>query len=365
MTRRPAVLLLALLPACSPPAAEREDARLRAAIDSIARFYLSIDPTPGLSIAVVRGDDTLLMEGYGLADVEAGTPVTTATVFSIGSITKSFTAAAVMRLVEDGRIALDDTLGELLPEYDGPGRSATLHHLLNHTSGIPTYARFLPGYLDAPEPKRTRAEMLAWFAGRPPDFAPGEDFGYSNSGYYLLGLVVERASGATYGDYVHRTLLRPAGLARTGLCAALPDSAPMAKGYVRGMGGAREAPAENMSNHGGAGAMCGTAGDLVRWIRALEGGTAVSPASYARMTDTASAPTWDGSRVGYGLMMREMQGHRVVLHGGSVYGFTTIVVHLPDDALTIAVLANGPMPAGTIAGDVTRAVLGIERPRWD
>lgn len=358
-----AVLLLVLLPACAPGPAERERARLRADVDSIAAWFLRLDPTPGMSIAVVRGGDTLVMKGYGMARLEAGTPVTSGTVFAIGSITKSFTAAAVMRLVEEGRLRLDATVGELLPEYRGPGRTATVHHLLNHTSGIPTYPRSMVGPRDPAEAERTPAEMLALFSGQPPDFAPGADFRYSNSAYYLLGLIVERVSGQPYGAYVERALVRPAGLRRTGLCSAISADSVRAKGYDGFIGRVRDAPRENPGDHGAAGSMCSTSRDLVRWMHALREGVAVSPASYERMTVDAAVPAWERTRVGYGLMMGEIQGHPMIFHGGSLAGFNSVMLHFPADALTIVVLANGPMPVQNVAAEVARAVLGLERVR--
>jgi D-alanyl-D-alanine carboxypeptidase len=365
MTRAAAVVLLALLPACSPGAMEHEDARLVAAIDSIVELFLFADATPGMSVAVVRGADTLLMKGYGVADVEKGTAVTPETVFPIASVTKSFTAAGIMRLVEDGRLRLDDTVGEVLPDYTGPGRRATIHHLLNHTSGIPSYTRTASPYWDAVDRDRTNAEMLALFAAEPLEFEPGSDFRYNNSGYYLLGRIIERVSGNSYGEFVAAALGRPAGLEHTALCYDVAAAADRANGYESRIRGPVPAATVSLRAHEAAGALCSTPRDLVRWVRALDQGRAVTATSYARMT-AVSASSSLGRRgesfdFGYGLFTQELNGHPVVGHTGGISGFTAVMTHFPQDQLTIAVLANGPAPVWTVGREIAKAVLGLER----
>jgi D-alanyl-D-alanine carboxypeptidase len=369
MKRAAAILVLALLPACSPRAAEHDDARMVASIDSIVELFLSMDATPGMSVAVVRGSDTLLLKGYGAADVENGTAVTPETVFPIASITKSFTAAAVMRLVEGGRLRLDATVGELLPDYAGPGSPATVHHLLNHTSGIPSYTRSGSPYWDAVDLDRTDVEMRALFAAEPLVFEPGADFRYNNSGYYLLGRIIERVSGTGYGEFVATELGRPAGLEQTALCYDVAAAADRASGYEPRMRGPVPAASVSLRTHEAAGALCSTARDLVRWARALDQGHVVTASSYARMTapsPVSSLVARDGTfDFGYGLFMQELNGHPVVGHTGGFTGFTAVMTHYPADELTIVVLTNGHAPAWTVGKEIAMTVLGLERNQWD
>jgi D-alanyl-D-alanine carboxypeptidase len=372
MIRTTAVALLALLGACAPTPTERKDAALAASIDSIVQLVLSVDPTPGMSVAVVRGRDTLLLRGYGVADLSDGTPVTDRTPFPIGSITKSFTAAAIMTRVEDGTLRLDSTLGEMLPEYEGPGRGATLHQLLSHTSGIPSYTRAGSPYWDAVERDRTDAEMRALFAGEPLEFAPGTRFRYNNSAYYLLGTVIERVSGTPYGTYVERTLAAPAGVEEARPCYEIEDAPGHAQGYERRTGGPVEARPVSLRTHEAAGALCSTARDLVRWIRALHGGGVVSQEAYARMTTVDPAHDGPGAadvqrgrwRFGYGLIMGELDGRGWVGHTGGFAGFRAAMQHFPEEDLTLVILADGPAPVVDVAADIARAVRGTEPPRW-
>ena len=282
--RRPVILLsVALLLAAPLSAQQPAPAQVRAGVDSIALAALRQDLTPGLSIAVVRGTDTLVMKGYGLADVEHDVPVTDRTVFRIGSLTKQFTSAAVMKLVEEGRIRLDATIADYLPQYDGSGRGVTIHQLLNHTSGIPSYTGLGEAFWEKSRLDLTHEQMLEMFEDDPLEFMPGTSWSYNNSGYYLLGMVIEAVTGESYEEYLARTQWQPLGLEQTSYCRQAEIIPHRAEGYAVEAGVVINAPPLSMNLPGAAGALCSTPRDLVRWNDALTSGDVVNAPSYATM----------------------------------------------------------------------------------
>lgn len=313
--------------------AQVPDSAFSRAVDSLAEAAVGSGSVAGVSVAVARGGRTVHARGYGLADVSRNAPVTPATIFRAGSLAKQFTAAAVMRLVEQKRLSLDDEITKFLPEYPAHGRSVLVRHLLSHTSGI-------------------RSD------GEPLEFAPGTDFRYSNSGYFLLGRIIEKVTGQRYADFLHDAVIAPLALPATKYCPDQPVPATDASGYlVRGGGLVPSAPL-NMNHPFAAGALCASAGDLVAWTLALSGGRVVSSDSYRRMI--TPDPLADGRRMpyGYGLGLVSVAGHAAIAHGGAMSGFTAQLVHFPADSLIVAVMVNteGGV-ADRLAFDIARLVL--------
>ncbi len=363
-----AALLLAGTPLATRPAAAQAPGTARPAAASLARVADSIAAEAvrdgravGVSLAVLRGEDTVLVRGYGAADAEAGTPVTPATVFRIGSVTKQFTAAAIMRLAEAGRLSLDDTIGAHLPGYPTQGHTVTIRHLLNHTSGIRSYTA-MPAWRQRMTERLHPDTLVALFAAEPFDFAPGEAWAYNNSGYFLLGRIIERVSGMPYAEYLRTELYPRAGLRETRYCPDAPVTPGDAVGYASAAPPARSAPL-SMTSPYAAGALCSTARDLVRWERALAAGRVVSPASYAAMTTPDTLR--DGSRLtyGFGLGIGQLAGRRLVAHNGGINGFGAHLAGVPAESLTVAVLVNTEGgTADRITELVLRAALGIPLP---
>ncbi len=357
---RPVILLsVALLLAAPLSAQQPAPAQLRAGVDSIALAALRQDLTPGLSIAVVRGTDTLVMKGYGLADVEHDVPVTDRTVFRIGSLTKQFTSAAVMKLVEEGRIRLDATIADYLPQYDGPGRGVTIHQLLNHTSGIPSYTGLGEAFWEKSRLHLTHEQMLEMFEDDPLEFMPGTSWSYNNSGYYLLGMVIEAVTGESYEEYLARTQWQPLGLEQTSYCRQAEIIPHRAEGYAVEAGVVINAPPLSMNLPGAAGALCSTPRDLVRWNDALTSGDVVNAPSYATMIAPTRLLNDSTVDYGYGLAAGDLEGHAVVAHSGGINGFSAYLSYYPEADLTIAVLANGPTATGRVQADIARLVLGL------
>ena len=225
---------------------------------------------PGAAVAVRLGGEVVHSAGYGLANAEWGIPIDPETVFRIGSITKQFTAAAILRLAADGKLSIDDPLKRHLPDYPVGERRITLRHLLNHTSGIKSYTA-MPVFAEILARDLPLAEIIARFKDAPADFAPGERYLYNNSGYLLLGAIVEAASGQSYEAHLAETFFKPLELTRTSYLHNDPIVTKRASGYSLGPT-LRNAPPISMTLPHAAGALGATAEDLLAWEQALRGG---------------------------------------------------------------------------------------------
>lgn len=366
MTER-AALLAAVLAAglgTGALAQELDLHRLEAVADSVAEARLHRPVSPGLSVAVAVDGDIVFSKGYGLADAEQDVPASPETVYRIGSITKQFTAAAIMRLVEAGELSLEDPITAFLPDYPVQGHEVTLRHLLNHTSGIKSYTG-----LDESHWQRefrldlTHDEVMELFAELPFDFEPGARYSYNNSAYYLLGVIIENVTGTSYPEYIERSLFDPLGLNHTLYCDVRRIVPDRAEGYEYDGGELVNAAYLSMDIPGAAGALCSTVGDLVDWTRMLHDGDVVSPGSFEAMTAPTVLTTGDTTGYGFGLALGELEGHRWIAHGGGINGFASYLAYYPVEALTIAVLTNsGSGQPAQYAEKLARAAFGLELP---
>ena len=222
----------------------------------LADLYLSSaisKDSPGFSVIVSRNGKELFCRGYGLARVKAGVPAGPETPFRIGSVTKQFTSVAILKLQEDGKLSVSDRLSKFFPEFPRGG-GVTLHHLLSHTSGIHSYTAD-PDFLKGVTKPVKAADLVEKISKAPFDFDPGKHLNYSNSGYFLLGLVVEKASGQPYGEYLQEKFFNPLGMKNTGVHRRGSEPAGEAYGYTRKESGCRRALDWDMSWAGGAGAL--------------------------------------------------------------------------------------------------------------
>ena len=349
------------LTAVLPAQRSAGEANLSAAIDAIAENEIGDSRIAGLSIAVDRRGETVHSKGYGFANLEHEIPAGVDTVYRIGSVTKQFTAAAIMQLVDEGRLSIDDELTQFLPDYPVQGHRVTVRHLLNHTSGIHTFTA-TPEYRDNMRLDRDHEEILDWFQDRPFDFVPDEEYRYNNSGYYLLGMIIEKVSGQSYEDYLQQKIFGPLGLTQTHYDRPRKLIADRSEGYSRSAGGLVHAPYLSMNLPFAAGAIASNVSDLIRWQHALFSGEVVGQDSLSVMT--TSGELTDGSSLGYGfgLAIGEFDGHSKISHGGSINGFRSSLAYYPDAGITIAVLANtdGANP-GRMEAAIARLVLeGVE-----
>lgn len=320
-------------------------AKTRADVEIARRAERLLEETarptgPGAAVLIARGDQILFRAARGRADIELDVPLATDQVFRIASVTKIFTAALVMKLVQEGKLSLDDPLARFLPEFP-EGNRITVRMLLNHTAGIsdqPVNPQPGGGRLD-----RSITVLVEEIAMRPLSFAPGTDQAYSNAGYILLGAIVEHVTGQPWHAALEQRLLSPLGLAHTRLDATSTVIPHRVAGYSTNAatGIVENAPFVSMTNIGPAGALVSTLDDLAVWMRALAGGRGVGPEGYQQMVAPAamSGDTRQYS-YGFGLYTWRVRGETMIGHTGQINGFASILAYLPAQDITIVALAN-------------------------
>jgi CubicO group peptidase (beta-lactamase class C family) len=350
--------------ASGSPLAHPAPTSLAAQIDSLAEDALAHNPVAGFSLTVVSHGEVVVSRGYGVIDVEQKTPAAADSIFRIGSITKQFTAAAILQLAAAGKLSIDDKLSRFLPDFKYADQ-ITLHQLLTHTSGLKDYTS-LPWWNEHMGEAFSRAELLARIAAEPLGFAPGTRWSYCNSGYYLLGLVIEKASGQSYADYVKQHVVARAGLADTAYCPQKQDYARAAHGYQ--VKGAKLEPAApiDMAHPYAAGSLCSTAPDLVAWMKALAHGQIVDEAAWKRMTTPVTLGGGKTYPYGFGLFTGDLGGHAQIGHGGGINGFVSALSYFPDDDLYVAVLVDTESGlADSLAASIARTALGVKEKPLD
>ena len=354
------LLLTAVVPSAGQAPALPSRARAAAVADSLARDFIASASSPSVAIAVVRGRDTIALKAFGSANLELDVPATTASVYRIGSVTKQFTAAAVMQLVEANKIRLDDSIALYLNNLPTAWRPVTVRQLLNHTSGIPSYTDIGMAWVRRWGEEMTPDTLVALSAQQPMWFAPGTKWQYDNSGYILLGMLIEKVAGRSWGEDLAARFFKPFGLVDTRDCLTKPLIAHRVTGYARENGTWVNAPYLAMSQPFSAGALCSTVTDLLRWNVALHSGRVVSAASYALMTTPAGAAARGELAYGFGLGTDTLAGRKVITHGGGIHGFATGNAWMPSEQLSVTVLTNsGSAPAGRLLKQLMRAALGV------
>ena len=304
------------------------------------------------SVLVVRSDQVLLDKGYGYANLEWQVPDSPEAKFRLGSITKQFTAASILLLEERGKLKTDDPVKKYMPDAPAAWDKITIYNLLTHTSGIPSFTGF-PDYRSTEAAPTTPEKLVARFRDKPLEFQPGEKWNYSNSGYVLLGYLIEKISGQSYKDFVQENIFKPLGMNDSGYDSNSAIILHRAYGYSPGPNGPVNAGYIDMTIPFSAGSLYSTTHDLLRWEQGLFGGKVLSATSFKKMT----APFKQDYACG--LAVRTVNGHTEIDHGGGIEGFNTELAYYPDDKLTIVVLGNlnGDAP-GEIAKQLAALVHG-------
>ncbi len=342
------------------PAQARSRAEMVRAIDSLAMAPVSRGQVAGISVAVVKGRDTILIKGYGSADLDLEVPTPANAVYEIGSVTKQFTTAALLQLVELGKLSLDDDITKYLPNYPSRGNAIPIRRILDHTSGIRSYTEIAEARTMFRNPI-TKDSLVALVAGKGFDFAPGTNLVYNNSAFFLAGMIVEKVSGQPYPDYIQANIFDRLGMTSSKYCSESALMKHKVHGYGFGASGLVKAYQQDHSWPFAAGSLCSTAGDLVTWLKALHTtDRVINRASYQEMITPGTLN--DGYRVRYakGIVAGEEDGRRMISHGGGISGFVSEARYYPDEDLSIVVLINtgGPVGAADCAKGVARIVLG-------
>lgn len=341
--RRHISLLLLLLLVCLPLSAQAPDKA--AALDALLAKYNEFGLFNG-SVLVAEKGEVILAKGYGMANFEWQVPNTPATKFRLGSITKQFTSMLVMQLVEEGKLKLDAKLSDMLPYYrKDTGDKVTLHHLLTHTSGIPSYTG-LPNFMrdQTRDPYEVEAFVKKYCSGDL-EFEPGSKYAYNNSGYFLLGAILEHATGKKYEDLLQERILAPLGMDDTGYDRSDRIIPHRAAGYQKDFDGAKNAPYLDMSIPYAAGSLYSTVEDLHKWDRALYGTKLLSAAGKEKMFTAFLQDYAYGWVVTKAPGLKPDQPRNLILHGGGINGFNTLLIREPERQRLIVLLSNVPGPA--------------------
>jgi CubicO group peptidase (beta-lactamase class C family) len=343
----PITLTIASLALAHSCAAQEPTVRM----EQIVQSYADSKQFMG-SVLVARDGKILLNKGYGSADLEWNIPDSPNTKFRLGSITKQFTAASILLLEERGKLKTDEFVKKYMPDAPAAWDRVTIFHLLTHTSGIPSFTSF-PDYSSTEATPTTPERLVARFRDKPLEFQPGEQMKYDNSGYALLGYLMEKISGQSYKDFLQENIFKPLSMNDSGYDANSAIIVHRASGYSPGPDGPRHPGYIDMTIPFAAGALYATTEDLLRWEQGLFAGKVLSEASLKKMTTPFK------NDYAFGLVVRTVNGHKVIEHGGGIEGFNTQMSYFPDDKLTVIVLGNlnGGAP-GAIASSLASVAHG-------
>lgn len=348
-TPTPGLGAAALLLLVAPGLLAQTPARFGERVDTFVRTEMARQDLVGLSLAVIHRGRIILERGYGFANLEHRVPAAPETIYQSGSVGKQFTAGAVMLLVEEGRLGLEDPVTRFFPDAPASWRQVTIRHLLTHTSGAGDYPDDFDFRRDY-----TEAEMVAMVLAQPFMFAPGAEWRYSNLGYVLLGAIIRAASGQFYGDFLAERIFRPLGMTTARVISEADLVPNRAAGYTREAGVLRNqdwvAPSLNTTADG---ALYLTVRDMARWDSALHGTGLFTPRSLAAIRTPVTLTGGGTYPYGFGWRVGAAGGHAIMAHSGSWQGFKSYIVRYPDDGLTVVAFAN------LAEADPTRVAQGV------
>jgi D-alanyl-D-alanine carboxypeptidase len=326
------LLLAPLSAAQAVPATQGGEQALAVRIDALIAPHFAADG-PGVAVIVTKDGKTVFRKGYGRADVAAGTAMRADAPARIGSMTKQFTAVAILMLADEGKLATSDDITRFLPDYPTHGAHITIEHLLTHTSGIPSYTG-KNQFGDVMREDVSVAQGIAFFKDDALEFVPGSRFSYDNSGYFLLGAIIEKVSGQPYARFLDEHIFKPLGMTHTGYEDARIQPVT---GYD---GKAQPAGAISMTWPYAAGALVSTVDDLARWQAALADGKLLRPDTLRRAWSAHALNDGTRNPYGYGWFVGRLHGVDEGFHGGNIPGFTSDAVWLPKEHVYVAMLAN-------------------------
>lgn len=321
-------IAIGLIAAAGTGAWGQDTARMEQVVDS----YVKDGEFMG-TVLVAQGSRKLLDKAYGSADLEWNVANTPETKFRLGSLTKQFTAVSILLLEERGKLSVDDPVSKYITGTPAAWARITLRHLLTHTSGIPNFTSLAEYPKLEPFPQKPE-QILAMFENKPLDFEPGTKMSYSNSGYVVLGMVIEKASGEAYAKFLQDNIFTPLGMKDSGYDSNRVVMPHRASGYTRGAKGFENAGYIDMTVPFSAGALYSTTGDLWKWEQGLFGGKVLKAESLKKMTTPFL------NHYGFGVFVNEQNGRKEISHGGGIEGFNTHLAYYPDDGLTVVVLGN-------------------------
>lgn len=313
------------------------------------------------TVVILKDGQRVFEKAIGKANLEFDVPAGMQTVYEIGSITKSFTAAAILKLQEQGKLKVSDPVSTFLPGFPN-GDRITLHHLLTHTSGLQSFTGF-PDFLETQKLQKTQDQLIDSFKNLPLEFEPGDRFQYSNSGFTLLGKVIEVASGQPYQDYITENILSPLGFKQLQFHSRLDLVPNRATGYVPDGISYRLPESHNVEIAGPAGGLFATANELALWLPSLSEGKVLGPEGVKAFTTAqvhiGNEPGFQN--YGYGVGVGSFAGKKVLAHGGNINGFNAMMLYFPEEKLSIVALSNlDGNGSNLLANDLAKVALGEE-----
>jgi CubicO group peptidase (beta-lactamase class C family) len=311
-------------------------------IKKIIQSYVEDKKFMGAILLAKRGK-VILDKGYGYANLEWKITNTPNSKFRIASLTKQFTAVAILLLEEQGKLKITDNINKYITDAPSAWKKVTLFHLLNHTSGIPNYTSFSDFSVSTTITK-TPEQQIDSFRNKPLNFQPGSDFEYNNSGYVLLGYLIEKISGQSYQDFVVNNIFNPLEMKNSGYDSHSEIILHRASGYMVSLKGICNADYLDMSIPYSAGSLYSTTQDLLQWEQALFGGKIISIDSFEKMMQPFK------NNYGFGIRIHSLNGHTAITHAGGTSGFSTKLIYCPDDKLTVIILANLTSPGYVVQG---------------
>lgn len=327
-------------------------ANLEVKVDSLVHHYLDSAKMAGVAIAVVKNNEPLLLKSYGYADLAFDTRLPLNATFEIGSVTKQFTGVAILQLVEQGKLSLDDEMTKYVA-YNTQGKKVTIRHLLSHTSGIKGYTE-LPMFEKLAMEKHKRDTLLRLVEKEPFDFEPGEALIYNNTGFFLLGLIIEKVSGLTNEEYVKKNLFEKAGMDNSYYASERTITKNKAHGYEMGEKALVLASYLDHTWPYAAGSLCSSVEDLVKWNTALHQGQILQADGYKEFITPISLNDGTVTQYAKGITVTESHGKLKLEHGGGIYGYLSENIYYPEDKLSIVVLINtaGPVSPTMFADQI-------------
>lgn len=323
-------------------------------IDELIQTEMEKQHIPGLSLTVARRGELTLAKGYGFANLEWQAPATPNTVYQLASLTKQFTATAIMLLVNENKVDLDATIDRYLADTPPAWQGVTIRHLLAHTSGMMRDGT--PAYWTTPADMKqdySYAQMFQMIAQHPLDFVPGEKSSYSNSGYFLLGLLIEQVTQQSLNAFLNERIFTPLAMTSTQINDLRTVIQQRATGYGWTEQGWQHLEYIGLTHHFANGGLVSTVADLAKWDAALYTEAILPQTSLQQMWTPANLQSGTPSDYGFGWGINTQEGHRLVAHGGALPGFTSYIARFIDDELTVIVLTNSNSATpGTIAKSV-------------
>lgn len=347
------------------PQSQVEKISIESQLDRIASNFYKADQA-GATVIVTKDGKTLLRKGYGLSNVEKKVAMQADHIMRLGSITKQFTAVGILMLIDEGKIALNDPLTKFIPDYPETGKKVTIEHLLTHTSGIPSYTN-KPNFFETATKDLSVTQMVDTFKNDALEFEPGTSWNYNNSGYFLLGAVIEKVSGMSYAKFVEQRIFTPLGMKNSAYEGYERAIHPHAVGYSFNLGKFEHSHKISMTQPYAAGALVSTVDDLAKWNTAISAGKLLKSDSWRRAFTSYKLKDGKDTNYAYGWGIGQLQEQPMISHGGGIPGFSTFALQLPTQKVYVAVLSNsdsGLAQPEMVASRLAAAAMGKAIPEF-